>query len=67
MNWAWEQPLPPVPKLTLMTLTDNAGYHGYCWPKIKTIAAKCRTSERTIKPLLTAGMLEKGTRSDATD
>jgi len=69
MNWAWEQPLPPVPKLILMALADNADDHGYCWPKMKTIAAKCSTSERTIqrtiKTLLTAGMLTKDARFDA--
>lgn len=69
MNWAWEQPLPPVPKLVLMALADNADDHGYCWPKMKTIAAKCSTSERTvqrtIKTLLVAGMLKKDARFDA--
>ncbi|HBP6211810.1 TPA: helix-turn-helix domain-containing protein [Pseudomonas aeruginosa] len=69
MNWAWEQPLPPVPKLVLMALADNADDHGYCWPKMKTIAAKCSTSERTvqrtIKTLLTAGLLRKDARFDA--
>lgn len=69
MNWAWEQQLPPVPKLILMALADNADDHGYCWPKLKTIAAKCSTSERTIqrtiKTLLTAGMLKKDARFDA--
>ncbi|UCJ16933.1 helix-turn-helix domain-containing protein [Pseudomonas sp. MM211] len=66
MNWAWEQPLPPVPKLVLMALADNADDHGYCWPKMKTIAAKCSTSERTvqrtIKTLLAAGLLKKDAR-----
>lgn len=68
MNWAWEQQLPPVPKLILMALADNADDHGYCWPKMKTIATKCSTSERTIqrtiKALLTAGMLKKDARFD---
>lgn len=69
MNWAWEQKLPPVPKLILMALADNADDHGYCWPKMKTIAAKCSTSERTIqrtiKTLLAAGMLKKDARFNA--
>ncbi|EIU1681411.1 helix-turn-helix domain-containing protein [Pseudomonas aeruginosa] len=69
MNWAWEQSLPPVPKLVLMALADNADDHGYCWPKMKTIAAKCSTSERTvqrtIKTLLAAGLLKKDARFDA--
>src|SRR5690606_25695312 len=43
--------------------------HGYCWPKMKTIAAKCSTSERTvqrtIKTLLAAGLLKKDARFDA--
>lgn len=69
MNWAWEQTLPPVPKLVLMALADNADDHGYCWPKMKTIAAKCSTSERTvqrtIKTLLAAGLLKKDARFSA--
>ncbi|WP_419583482.1 helix-turn-helix domain-containing protein [Stutzerimonas stutzeri] len=63
MNWAWEQQLPPVPKLTLLALADNADDHGYCWPKMRTIAAKCCTSERTIqrtiKSLLGTGCCTK--------
>lgn len=69
MNWAWEQQLSPVPKLVLMALADNADDHGYCWPKMKTIAAKCSTSERTvqrtIKTLLAAGLLKKDARFSA--
>lgn len=69
MNWAWEQQLPPVPKLVLMALADNADDHGYCWPKMKTIAVKCSTSERTvqrtIKTLLAAGLLKKDARFSA--
>lgn len=68
MNWAWEQQLPPVPKLTLLALADNADDHGYCWPKMRTIAAKCCTSERTIqrtiKSLLNTGLLNKEARFD---
>ncbi|MFU3247734.1 MULTISPECIES: helix-turn-helix domain-containing protein [Pseudomonas aeruginosa group] len=68
MNWAWEQQLPPVPKLTLLALADNADDHGYCWPKMRTIAAKCCTSERTIqrtiKSLLGTGLLYKAARFD---
>ncbi|MEL7820991.1 helix-turn-helix domain-containing protein, partial [Pseudomonas aeruginosa] len=44
MNWAWEQPLSPVPKLVLMALADNADDHGYCWPKMKTIAVAVNPS-----------------------
>ncbi|SDO36112.1 Helix-turn-helix domain-containing protein [Pseudomonas jinjuensis] len=68
MNWAWEQQLPPVPKLTLLALADNADDHGYCWPKMRTIATKCCTSERTIqrtiKSLLGTGLLHKAARFD---
>ena len=68
MNWAWEQQLPPVPKLTLLALADNADDHGYCWPKMRTIATKCCTSERTIqrtiKSLLNTGLLNKEARFD---
>lgn len=68
MNWAWEQQLSPVPKLTLLALADNADDHGYCWPKMRTIATKCCTSERTIqrtiKSLLNTGLLNKEARFD---
>jgi len=66
MNWAWEQNLPPGSKLILMALADNADDQGYCWPKIKTTAAKCgvseRTAQRTIKDLLDGGLLKVSAR-----
>lgn len=70
MNWSWEQQLGPVPKLVLMALADNADDHGYCWPKLRTIATKCcvseRTIQRTIKDLLASGLLSKSARYDHT-
>lgn len=70
MNWAWEQNLPPGSKLVLMALADNADDQGYCWPKIKTIAAKCcvseRTAQRTVKDLLDSGLLKVSARFNAT-
>ncbi|WP_296128938.1 helix-turn-helix domain-containing protein [Pseudomonas sp. Ga0074129] len=69
MNWAWEQNLPPGSKLVLMALADNADDQGYCWPKIKTIAAKCcvseRTAQRTVKDLLDSGLLKISARFNA--
>lgn len=68
-NWAWEQNLPPGSKLVLMALANNADELGYCWPKIKTIAAKCgvseRTAQRTIKDLLGTGLLKISARFNA--
>lgn len=70
MNWSWEQQLGPVPKLVLMALADNADDHGYCWPKLRTIASKCcvseRTVQRTIKELRDSGLLSKNARYDHT-
>lgn len=69
MNWAWEQNLPPGSKLVLMALADNADDQGYCWPKIKTIAAKCcvseRTAQRLVKDLLDSGLLKISARFNA--
>lgn len=69
MNWAWEQNLPPGSKLVLMALADNADDQGYCWPKIKTIAAKCcvseRTTQRIVKDLLDSGLLKISARFNA--
>lgn len=69
MNWAWEQNLPPGSKLILMALADNADDQGYCWPKIKTIAAKCcvseRTAQRLVKDLLDSGLLKISARFNA--
>ena len=69
MNWAWEQNLSPGSKLVLMALADNADDQGYCWPKIKTIAAKCcvseRTAQRLVKDLLDSGLLKISARFNA--
>lgn len=52
MNWAWEQRLPPNAKLILMALADAANDEGDCWPKMKTLAAKCCVSQRTVQRML---------------
>ena len=52
MNWAWEQKLAPSPKLVLMALADAADDLGECWPRLRTIASKCCTSERTVQRAL---------------
>lgn len=70
MNWAWEQRLPPNSKLILMALADSADEVGKCWPRVRLIAEKCCTSERTVqrvlKELETAGFLhiERNYRKD---
>lgn len=70
MNWAWEQRLPPNSKLILMALADAADEVGQCWPRVRIIAEKCCTSERTVqrvlKELETAGFLhiERNYRKD---
>lgn len=52
MNWAWEQALPPNSKLILMALADAADEDGQCWPRVRVIAGKCCTSERTVQRVL---------------
>lgn len=52
MNWAWEQKLPPNSKLILMSLADAADDTGTCWPRVRIIADKCCTSERTVQRVL---------------
>lgn len=52
MHWAWNQVLPPAPKLILMALADNADDAGYCWPRVKKIAERCSVSERTVQRTL---------------
>jgi hypothetical protein len=52
MNWAWEQQLAPSPKLVLMALADAADDSGECWPRLRTVAKKCCTSERTVQRVL---------------
>lgn len=52
MNWAWEQMLPPGSKLILMSLADAADEDGLCWPRIRVLAQKCCTSERTVQRTL---------------
>ena len=70
MNWAWEQRLPPNSKLILMALADAADEVGQCWPRVRLIAEKCCTSERTVqrvlKELETTGYLhiERSYRKD---
>ncbi|WP_312595917.1 helix-turn-helix domain-containing protein [Stutzerimonas nitrititolerans] len=52
MNWAWEQKFPPSSKLILMSLADAADDTGECWPRVRIIAEKCCTSERTVQRVL---------------
>jgi hypothetical protein len=52
MNWAWEQKLPPAPKLILMALADAANESDECWPGVTFIAEKCCISARTVQRVL---------------
>ncbi len=52
MHWAWEQQLVPSLKLVLMALADAADDSGQCWPSVRTIAAKCCISERTVQRVM---------------
>ncbi len=61
MNWAWGLSLPPTQKLLLLALADNADDAGACWPSLKSLAAKCevtpRTIQRTIKEFEDGGLI----------
>lgn len=52
MNWAWETPLPPTPKLVLMKLADAADDDDFCFPSVPVVAAKSSVSERTAQRIL---------------
>ena len=52
MNWAWQQQLPPTPKLILMALCDAANETGVCWPSVSTVAIKCCVSVRTVRRVM---------------
>ena len=41
MAWAWEQPVPPITKLVLLALADDATPDGEVWPALNRIATKC--------------------------
>lgn len=70
MNWAWELRLPPVEKLVLLKLADNANDSGGSYPSIKLVAQQCsisaRTAQRVIKRLSTENVVrvEKRFRRD---
>ena len=52
MRWAWEQELPPIPKLVLVSMGDSADERGVCWPSIPTLARKCSLSCRSVQRIL---------------
>lgn len=70
MNWAWELELPPVEKLVLLKLADNANDSGGSYPSIKLVAKLCsisaRTAQRVVKRLSTENVVrvEKRFRRD---
>lgn len=50
--WAWKQRLSPASKLILMALADAADEVGMCWPRVRLIAEKACTSQRTVQRVL---------------
>lgn len=52
MTWAWEQPLQPVKKLTLLKIADNANDSGVAFPSIKSLAKHCSISQRTVQRII---------------
>ena len=49
MNWAWELPLPPEPKFTMVALADRADEDGLCWPSVSWLVKKTGYSERAVR------------------
>lgn len=52
MNSVWMLDLPPNQKLVLMSLADQAGDTGICWPSIKYIATRVCLEERSVQRVL---------------
>ena len=52
MVWAWSTRLPPMPKLVLMALADEADDSGFCFPSQRRLAWKCTISERTARRMV---------------
>lgn len=48
LNKAWEQDLPPGPKVVLISLADQANDEGVCWPAIPQIAKRCGINDRSV-------------------
>lgn len=59
MSLVWELDLPDSEKILLLALCDRADDDGRCWPSVKTLAAKCSKSERTVQTALRS-LGEKG-------
>lgn len=49
MALVWDSTVPAPERFTLLALADRADEDGRCWPSIATLAAKCRTRDRTIQ------------------
>lgn len=68
MDWAWEQDLPPMEKLVLVAMADNASEDGICWPGQKFVAKKCgikrESVNRVIKRLIKKGKIKLEHRYD---
>lgn len=49
MSAVWGLDLPDSDKIVLLALADCANDEGGCWPSMKTLAAKCSKTDRTIQ------------------
>lgn len=64
LTWVWKQApvTDPTCLLVLASLADQANDDGYCWPSIRSTAARCRISDRQtqrwITRLVEMGLLE---------
>lgn len=65
--WAWQQDVPAVPKLVLLSLADHADRDANsCFPSRKTIAAECgvtaSTVTRALATLEESGLIRRAER-----
>lgn len=54
MTAVWSLALCDSEKLVLLALADCANDEGHCWPSMRTLAAKCSKSDRTVQAAIKA-------------
>jgi hypothetical protein len=59
MNEAWLCDLPPLEKLVLLSMADQASDSGHCWPSLKSISARCGRDDRSVRRWI-ARLVDRG-------